>query len=248
MKGTPLTAPADTGSMLVARPHAGEDCTQISAQVFERPHPEQNWSGSSWRAIAAGNVQDQDLLWFSSTRSISEALAMAFGEQWRVDALPSVSPDGKLMFLLTDREVGWRLLTRLRPKGHGWCTDIDEPRGELTDAISGPLHERHTALAGIRREWLAGEVADTTGFATLREALGNRNRRALNESVGADERAYARGVRDALVEVWLAEQGYTAADAQAVRTMVALAGLPALKAYDRTSPRSIRKRSHSTRA
>lgn len=239
-----MTGPAETNPTAVARPVGGQDCSQISQQTFAQPGPDQQWSGSSWRSIGPDNVNDQYLSWFYEPRSISEALMMAFGTQWRVDALPSTSIGCRMTFLLTDREFGWRLLTNVRPRGQGWCTDIDIARGALS-----PEHpERNTALAGIRRDWLSAEVAITTGFTTLKEALSNRERRTAMTSIGPEEMAYARVVRDALIEVWLAEQGYTGADAQAVRTMIALGGLSALNSYDRTPARSRRNRSRTISA
>lgn len=223
---------------VVARPVGGEDCTQIVRHNFTRPDADQQWAGSTWgRDIAPANVIDQDLHWFYAPRSLTEAVVMAFGDWWRIDVLPAVNAS-EVAFLITDRRFGWRLITRLQPRGQGWCTDVDEPRG----AFSVDNSERNAAVARIRQEWLSVEVCNTLGFASLREVIGKTFRRAAQPTLSIEEAARTRAQAYALVEVWLAEQGYAGVDAAAVRTMLALGGLTALDAYDRTSVPSRRTR------
>lgn len=222
---------------MVAFPVPGQDCAEIAMCVFERPGDDQQFSAATWaRNTAPCNVEDEDLLWFHQARTIPEALGLAFGTQWRIDALPSTRPDGSSSFLLTERQFGWRLLCHFRPKGKGWCTDVHEPRG----ALSGDDPARDVAVAGLRREWLASAATDTSACASLWKMLTRLSRKS-RDAVKADDRAAATLLVETLTEVWLAEQGYTGADAQAIRTMVGLSGLHALKSYDRTTPPSRRR-------
>lgn len=130
--------------------------------------------------------------------------------------------------LLTQRESGGRLLVRLSSVEGGWCSDPSVPAGE--DLTTEPAKRREN-LSQWRRTWLRARVYEAVNTEDLRSLISAIGTRPEEPPAPGDdsEQKWLLGV--GLVEVWLAEHGFTGTEAQAVRTMVALRGLSALDAY-----------------
>lgn len=173
-------------------------------------------------------MQETPEEWFYLPRSAQEGFAQVFGDDWRIDFLPSTE-DGDGFALLTHWRTGGRLLSRLPGEANGWCGDPGMPMGE--DLSEEPRRQR-ARLAEVRRAWLRGrafDAVDTPDLRAMIAAVGVRPdqfRPAPGESL---EQAWL--LCGGLIEVWLAEHGYTGARAAAVRTMLSLGGLSVLDAY-----------------
>lgn len=222
-------AAAESTEVVVSCVVPGVDCTTVPVSTFtprgENEPDEHAWSS----AIGPRRVEETDLNWFYSPRSAHEALTLMFGEEWRIDFLPSV-PDGDRFALLTHRRTGGRLMARLTGEAHDWCGNPSVPVGE-------DLTQKPTTPEGLpmwRRTWLQGRgysAVDTEDLRTMIAAIGIRPEQP--RPAPGDELELAWLLCAGLIEVWLAEHGYTGDDAVAVRTMVRLGGLAALDAYDR---------------
>lgn len=239
------------------------DCIAITRTRFDPSRAKRPFDGQGLTYRVGPNaVKDTPLDWFYPPRSMVEGLRLAFGEQWRIDLLPSTQEDAGL-FLLTQQWTGWRLMVRLglggysadpitvpappRPNAEGgspvgdWCSDVVSPRGEdLREAV------RYAVSTAVRRKgWLARAVQDSSvAVADLRammRVVGIRPEQPVVAGDGLDE---CRLLCRALVEVWLAENGYTDVEAAAIRTMIALRGLDALDSYERSTVKTAHNGEH----
>jgi hypothetical protein len=211
--------------------------------------------------IGPGCTREKDKRWFRYARSQADCLRLAFGDNWRIDylgAMPRAADDsadervGTAFYLLTYQQVGWRLLVRLpstRDDDDAWGTLPDQPQGRIpaeVDAVEA------AALMEQRRTWMAdaikGNTMAATDMATLLTTVARHARkptfheaRAFATKPGelripapawAWDEPVAEALTAVLVQVWLAERGFTGTDATAVRTMLALGGPQVLNAYE----------------
>lgn len=239
----------------VARVAPGIDCTTIAPSVFAPDRTARPFDAQAWmRVIGPGCVKEAHLDWFAPPRSMVEALRLAYGDTWRIDLLPA-GEDMSGLFLLTQRRTGWRLMVRLgvglmlsadpmsippapRPLSYvgspvgQWCSDPQEPRGD--DLRETARYATSTAVR--RRGWLARALRDNSvATEDLHSMLRSVGIRPERPSTVDDGLGYARLLSGALVEVWLAENGYTGSDAQSIRALVALRGLDTLRVYERAA-------------
>lgn len=217
-----------------ARVVPGVDYRDITATAFTpRADPDRNF-GHRWSSvIAPQRVREAGLDWFLQPRSMIEGLGLAFGDDWRIDVLPSATR-GDEFFLLTHLGSGVRLLSRMEPDTD-WCAEVFQPSGERVEQGAAGWFE----VTEGRWEWLRRttlSTVDTDDLRSMIAAIGIRP--DLPRPAPGEELEQAWLLCAGLIEVWLAEHGYTGDEAAAVRTMIALSGLGALDAYDTTPQRS----------
>lgn len=242
----------------VAQVMPGVDCTAIPDRAYDASKSKRGFDPYAWtRVIGPGCVKEKDLDWFAAPRSMVEALRLAYGEGWRIDVLPA-GEDASTLFLLTHKWTGWRLMARMgtgtrivadpmtvppapspdtHPTTHGdgavgsWCSHSSVAAG---DDLRGATR-RATSTAVRRRGWLARSLRDSTvATEDLRKMFAAVGVRPDQPHAAGDGLGYSHLLCGALIEVWLAENGYHGTDAAAIRTMVALRGLDVLNAYERS--------------
>lgn len=206
----------------------GVDTAGIAPVTFAAQADPDGLVGYRWSSrTAPGRVVEAGFEWFLHPRSMVEALGLAFGDEWRIDVLPAAMDDRRF-FLLTHRALGVRLLSRVDANPTDWCSDPLRATGDLlAEGTPGWVE-----MSEARREWLRREVlasVDTPDLRSMIASLGVSPDQPLHAPGESDEQGWL--LFGALIEVWLAEHGYTDAAAVAVRTMVALSGLAALDAY-----------------
>lgn len=206
----------------VARPTLGVDCTDIDPCTFgAAPFEFTSEVAMTQFAIARSRVEATPLAWFAQARSQADALRLAFGDDWRIDLLRST--DEESVFLLTERDFGLRIVYPMRRIHYRtWCRHPDKPTGRIPFTMA----RSRAVLVQDRCEWLIAELygnyVATEDLRSTARKIEARAARAAADLYSAKDEARVRELDEALVEVWLAENGANAERRAAVRTMVAL--------------------------